>query len=340
MLSLLNLFLRIITLNVYNFWAKTEVRKRIWSSVRLQGEPLEYTGTGKELFLGFLIIFGIVVLPILIVSFVIQIFGNPVAVLIFNLTLYIAVALLIGMGIYRAQRFRLSRTRWRGIHASMKPGGSMSYGWFYLWTAALIPITAGWIIPWRTTELNRRMVNAMTFGNRPLRFTGDCGPLYRRYWAVWFGGQLLFIGAAVIIGLLFFERFKASRPLPPKLETLDWVIVVVTLVVAYLIYAFISAWYRAGIINYFASQTRYGRAHFAGRATGLSLAWLDVSNFLIAFLSLGALAPIAQARTMRYYAMNLSVVGAVPFDRVGQNEDTVLQRGEGLAQAFDIDAFG
>ena len=53
-LSFLNFFLTIVTLGTYGFWGRTEVRKRIWSSVRLAGEPLEYTGTGKELFLGFL----------------------------------------------------------------------------------------------------------------------------------------------------------------------------------------------------------------------------------------------------------------------------------------------
>ena len=62
-LSFLNFLLSVVTLGIYSFWGKTEVRKRIWSSVRLNGEPLVYTGTGKELFLGFLIIFGVFLLP-------------------------------------------------------------------------------------------------------------------------------------------------------------------------------------------------------------------------------------------------------------------------------------
>ena len=54
-LSIVNFILRILTLGIYHFWGKTEVRRRIWSAVRLNGEPLEYTGTGKELFIGFLV---------------------------------------------------------------------------------------------------------------------------------------------------------------------------------------------------------------------------------------------------------------------------------------------
>ena len=69
-LSVKNFLLRIVTLGIYGFWGKTEVRKRIWSGIRLNGEPLQYSGTGKELFLGFLVIFGVVVLPTMLVSFV------------------------------------------------------------------------------------------------------------------------------------------------------------------------------------------------------------------------------------------------------------------------------
>ena len=39
-LSFKNFLLTVITLGIYSFWGKTEVRKRIWSSVRIQGEPL------------------------------------------------------------------------------------------------------------------------------------------------------------------------------------------------------------------------------------------------------------------------------------------------------------
>lgn len=50
-----NLLLTIITLGIYRFWAKTRVRRYLWSHTSLFGDRFEYTGTGKELFLGFLI---------------------------------------------------------------------------------------------------------------------------------------------------------------------------------------------------------------------------------------------------------------------------------------------
>src|ERR1041385_8862991 len=49
-----NLLLSILTLGIYRFWAKTRWRRYLWSHLTLLGEPFEYSGTGKELFIGFL----------------------------------------------------------------------------------------------------------------------------------------------------------------------------------------------------------------------------------------------------------------------------------------------
>ncbi len=49
-----NLILTILTLGIYRFWAKTKLRRYIWRHLMVGGESFEYTGTGKELLLGFL----------------------------------------------------------------------------------------------------------------------------------------------------------------------------------------------------------------------------------------------------------------------------------------------
>jgi uncharacterized membrane protein YjgN (DUF898 family) len=59
---LLNLVLTVITIGIFRFWAKTRIRRYVWSHVSFQGDRLEYTGTGGELFKGFLIVLGFIVL--------------------------------------------------------------------------------------------------------------------------------------------------------------------------------------------------------------------------------------------------------------------------------------
>src|SRR5262245_58717560 len=56
-LCLLNFLLTIITVGIYWFWARAEFRRYMWQMVRVEGEPLEYTGTGKELLIGYLLFF-------------------------------------------------------------------------------------------------------------------------------------------------------------------------------------------------------------------------------------------------------------------------------------------
>jgi uncharacterized membrane protein YjgN (DUF898 family) len=36
---LINLFLTIITIGIYRFWAKTNIRKYFWSQTQFDGEP-------------------------------------------------------------------------------------------------------------------------------------------------------------------------------------------------------------------------------------------------------------------------------------------------------------
>jgi hypothetical protein len=51
------------------------------------------------------------------------------------------------------------------------------------------------------------------------------------------------------------------------------------------------------------------------------------------------LSPVAEARTLRYIIERLSIEGTVDWPAVGQNPDALMARGEGLAEAFDVDAF-
>src|SRR5215467_7699377 len=50
-----NFFLTLVTIGIYRFWAATRLRRYLWSNIRIGGDGLEYTGTGRELFLGFLV---------------------------------------------------------------------------------------------------------------------------------------------------------------------------------------------------------------------------------------------------------------------------------------------
>jgi uncharacterized membrane protein YjgN (DUF898 family) len=345
-LSIVNFLLRIVTLGIYHFWGKTEVRRRIWSAIRLNGEPLEYTGTGKELFLGFLVVVAVILLPLMLGVFAVTFTFGPdsLATALLQTLIYVALFFLVGVAMHRALRYRLSRTRWRGIRGGLE-GSSWSYAWTHFWTALLVPLTLGWIMPWRATMLQRALSNDMRFGNRPFRFEARSGPLYGPFAILWVGCVILFAAVGAVVG--FGVQMSASKIDPATLQPgqpmpLDPTVGVTifgAIVVAYILFGIMIAWYSAAKMNHFAAHTHYEGATFKGNATAGSLIWLVISNMLILTLTVGLLAPVAQARAARYFVERLSINGAVPLADIVQRAEDPMRRGEGLAQVFDVDAF-
>lgn len=338
-LSLTNALLRILTLGLYGFWAKTEVRKRLWSAVRLNGEPLAYTGTGKQLFLGFLFVFGLIVAPLFLLMFVTALVLGPDsrAVALAQTGFYVVLLMLWGLGSWRAWRYRLSNTVWRGIRGSMRGNGG-DYATTYFLTGLLIPLTLGWIVPWRANRLQGLLVNDMRFGDKPFSFRASSAPLYRRFALAWFG-MVGFLSLALFATFAVTAQFQGN--LDPDADPLQnhWVSVayVASLAIGYLVYLAVSAWYRAHQSNHFAAHTRFGGANLHGTMTGPGLMLASVKSFLVLVLSLGILAPIAQAILWRYSVTNLRIVGEVDLASIAQGAQTQFSRGEGLAQAFDFD---
>lgn len=338
--SLLNGLLRILTLGLYHFWGKTEVRRRIWSAVRIDGEPLEYRGTGGELLRGFLIVFGLVLIPLGLTSFAVTLFLGRSGTMrgSYELAAWALLLLLSGFGIHRARRYRLSRTRWRGIRAGLS-GRSTPFAWTYLWTVALVPLTLGWILPWRMVRLQQALMNETRFGDKPFMFTGRAGPLYKRFWLVWVSGVVLFFLAMGAVGAIVgYAAIGAGRP-RPVLSNSQVASIIAVIFGTLLVFAMIRAWYSTRVLNYFAAQTTFQGAPFTLEATVPSLVWLTATNYLMRVLSLGFLSAVTEARSMRYIVDRLSLAGAVDWGAVGQNADALLASGEGLAEAFNVDAF-
>jgi uncharacterized membrane protein YjgN (DUF898 family) len=345
-LSVINFVLRVLTLGIHHFWGKTEVRRRIWSAIRLNGEPLEYTGTGKELFLGFLVVLFGVFLPMLLVGAGLVYVLGPQSRLLpaFQLLAYIVIFFLIGVAVHRALRYRLARTRWRGIRGGLE-GSSLRFAWTYFWTALLIPFTLGWIMPWRATKLQSLLSNDMRFGNRPFRFEARSGPLYGRFAIAWIGSLLLFFAmtGGVVLSLYLsgvIEQIAATPPgQPPTPNLAAFAVAMPIIVVFYLVLGLITAWYQAAAFNHFAAHTSYEGATFRAHMTAWSIIWLVLGNLLIVTLTLGLLAPVAQARAARYMVERLSIEGTVPLGDIAQRAGDPMRRGEGLSQVFDVDAF-
>lgn len=117
-----NLIFTSLTLGIYTFWAKTKIRKLIIGHMSLDGDNFEYTGTGKELFLGFLKASFLYIIAIFILDYfakMIILTQNPILTIIAAITIYVGIFTLLYLGKYFALRYRYSRITWRGVRGKL-----------------------------------------------------------------------------------------------------------------------------------------------------------------------------------------------------------------------------
>ena len=348
-IALLNALLFVVTLTIYRFWAKTNVRRHIWGCVHVNGEPLEYTGRGMELFLGALIVFGLFFLPIVIVLMVLQLALGPEhpLLIVVNLLLFLFFLLFWGMALYRARRYQLSRTLWRGIRGALV-GSSWTYSLLYFASNLLSGMTLGWSTPAMNLNLQERMTGDMRIGTMPFRFRGRAGPLYGPYAVCWVISLVAIILLALLIGLGIYGVFgdsleafldgyvKENGQPSPMLGILIVLAVFAGFFIFGALYAMIWAFYTAREMAIFASYTTLDQARFRLDATGWSLIGLILGNLLLVIFTLGIATPFAQQRLVRYFCTRLSVQGTVNVDQIMQSREAVGRTGEGLADAFDV----
>lgn len=198
-LLLINSALTLITIGIYRFWARTRIRRFMWHHVRILGDPLEYTGTGAELFLGFLIVLA-VLFPLGLVYSAIAGLVPPDRVWLqlgLEIAYYTVIIGLIHIGLYRMWRYRLSRTVWRGIRFSLQ-GSTWSYLklallWDVLWILSL-----GFLMPWRETTLWRYQIQHTRFGQEAFKFHSSPQTLLRPWLMVWLTGMVFLISAGLL----------------------------------------------------------------------------------------------------------------------------------------------
>lgn len=303
--SIRNFGMTLATLGFYAFWARADARRQLHRSIRIGGQRLDYTGTGREACIGFLI--GTLTTVVLVSAFVYfftktgaSADGARAALSDFRIQrLFISMPLifLLGSAVYRKRKQLLRRTWWRGQHFDLD-GQPYGYALQHFWTAFLVPLTLGWAGPWRASRLAHRKIREMHLGAERFDTAGSVVPLYRAFAALWFGGGTIYVLTMVLIGLTIGPEVidaltrKSLAPLlaPGVLSTgLSMLAVGLVPVLGFILY------YRAAWIEHQISSLVFGgqRLHITlpkARFAGLML-W----NGFIKIISFGAFAPVADA---------------------------------------------
>jgi len=370
-LALRNAGLTLITLGIYRFWAKTRMRQYFWSHVSVKGERIEYTGRGRELFLGFLIVLGIGLVTLvpyqLLLNFVLN--RNPPLYVVLVIVFYLVLMLLYWAAVFFARRYRFSRSQWRGIRAA-QTGSAWEFGFLGLGCTLLNIITIGITVPVTSIWINRYLMTRTMFGPHYFNFEGRAGRLYGPWmitWGVGFGGYLLVVG--VLIALAASGVLKGDRQLASVVFAILYVLWIGSMLIMY-------GWYRVVQFRRFTEWTRYETLSFASALPARRVIGMIALYMLTVLVLLGAIAGIAAATGLslvqlavdpraaavaiaavmvvylpaasiaRYLIVihgvagplcnTLEIRGRLDFDALEQSAEAMPKRGEGLAEMLDV----
>jgi len=178
-LFLTTVLYNILTLGAYRFWGKTLTRQYLWSHASFDEERFEYTGQGKELFLGFLraltVTGGLITFSQLASRAVVSI--DPQLEFLVRITFTYVMYILIGVGTYSARQYLLSRTRWRGIRFAQS-GTAAAYAKTWVSTQGINVLTLGLYTPFMRHHLLNYTLNNTWFGSERVVYDGKGKELF------------------------------------------------------------------------------------------------------------------------------------------------------------------
>ena len=170
------------TLGIYRFWLTTDVRRFLWSNTEIAGEALEYTGTPLELLLGFLVAISILI-PVYTGFFLAALdlgtLGKVSGVIAFA-----ALGILGQYAIFRARRYRLTRTIYRGLRFHQE-GSAWAFAFRAVLWWIVTALSFGLTYPVQLASLERYKMRNTFYGDLAGSFDASGLSLLLRGFPMW-----------------------------------------------------------------------------------------------------------------------------------------------------------
>jgi uncharacterized membrane protein YjgN (DUF898 family) len=263
--------LLMVTLGIYRFWLATDVRRFLWSNTEVAGEALEYTGTPLELLIGFMAAAAILI-PVYVAFFLAALDLGPLG----QLSGVIGFALLAVLGqyaVYRARRYRLTRTIYRGLRFHQE-GSAWRYAFrAMLWWSSTV-LTCGLAYPFQIASLERYKMRNTFYGDLGGSFQGSGLRLFLRGLPMWFlviAPLALAVGAFIEVvdwqaladalaqgGNDVMSRIESGNPALADVTVFAMLMVAASAIMAALFYPA----FQALMLRWWSSGLRFGEIEF------------------------------------------------------------------------------
>jgi uncharacterized membrane protein YjgN (DUF898 family) len=197
--------LQIPTFGFYRFWLTTDVRRHLWAHTEIGGDSFEYTGRARELLIGFLIAMAVLV-PIYILYFVLTLEAERLMAFA-SVPLFLVLYMLGYYALYRARRYRATRTVFRGVRFWMTGSGVAFLGRAIVWDIITV-VTLGLGYAWRSAALEGYKMRHTRYGGLEGSFVGTGWTLFKR--AGWIWAIFLFVAIMLAVFLVREDWISAA----------------------------------------------------------------------------------------------------------------------------------
>lgn len=295
----------VLTLGLSSAWAKVELRRKIWSSIKIDGEPVRYTGNVAELLMPY--VMGLAAFAGLLILLLQSATPDPVAI---NGAIETApkqwrylssLTGIFGLGLlnWRARRLLLRNTE-LAVTASHNTGSGIVYAASYLATSLMTVLTFGLASPWRQCWLQRYFLNDARLGAHRLQFQSQPRGLFARFAVVWVTGFAAYGTFVAMVGLIAGSKILHALHdrAWPSFSTSEWLWMALSAAAAGFVFACVHAWYKHAVLTHTIAGLYIDGRPMRLEGNTWDFAKLTLSNGLLKLMSLGFLSPIAEARAL------------------------------------------
>lgn len=328
-IAITNLLLTVFSLGAFRFWAKSRERAYLWSNTHVIDDQLDWTGTGAEMLVGFLVALPLILAITLILGMSLPVAGallpwyGAAAV---GATVYGLFYFVLSFGRFRALRYRLSRSWWHGIRGGGGGGSGLGYAGKALGLYLVTILSLGLAYPWAQAKLWNWRWNAMHFGSAAIHSSMPVKPLLGPWAVVW----LCFALGSAILTFITLPGIVVYGPGAPRfaLPLLFYAVMAVAYV------AYMAAFYRAGF-----DWLNVGEINLTLDADFNDWLTFYLTTILLTLGTLGLALMFYPYRRWRFLVDRLELHGSEDLAGVRQASGTGAGDAEGIGDSLEIGAF-
>lgn len=229
------------------------------------------------------------------------------------------------VAIFGSLRYRITRTRWRGIRGHLK-GCMWIYGLVGLGHLLLSIVTLGVWIPFADLMKFKYKAKRFYFGSQQAHFTPEYGKLFIAH---------ILTGFPIILSLIAIFALSMGMLEQGNSQPYKEAMYLAIAVLFFTIFV-IRFWYKATLLRIQYNNLTFGNIGFDCKITGFALFRQIAGNALILIFTLGLGYPLVTQRRMRFFCKHVTLKGDVQKMVVSQASGEKDNQGEGLSTLFDL----